>query len=111
MRSKASVGVVDGKLRIVAHAHMRYIYICIIYFIYVSTYIGTLSNFHNLGVHGRFGLSLKRNGRLRKQAVEIARLVMKKMTADSKSKGYTRDLHGQSLSGRGCWSYFVTKLA
>ena len=40
---------------------------------------------------------------------------MKKTTADSKYKGkntgYTRNLHGQSLSGNGCWSSFVTKLA
>ena len=35
-------------------------------------------------------------------------LLMKKMTAYLKSKrkntGYTRDLHGQYLSGKGCWS-------
>ena len=38
-----------------------------------------------------------------------------KMTADLKSKGkntgYTHDLYGQWLSRKGCWSYFVIKLA
>ena len=75
---------VDGKLRIASHARMWYIYLHEPYT-------------HNPGVHGRFyGLDLK-------------------MTADSKFKGkntgYTRNLHGQWLSGKGCWSYFVTKLA
>ena len=28
-----------------------------------------------------------------------------------KTSGYTHDLHGQQLPGKGRWSYFVTKLA
>ena len=43
--------------------------------------------------------------------MEVARLVMmRKMTVDFKSigknTGYTQDLHGQKLSGKGCCSYF-----
>ena len=53
----------------------------------------------------------KGNGRLGKQAMEVG-LLMKKTTADSMAKrkntGYKRDLHGQLLSGKDCWSYFVT---
>ena len=47
--------------------------------------------------------------------LELPRRFAKETTADSKSKGnntgYMRDLHGQKLSGKGCWSYLVTKLA
>ena len=64
----------------------------------VSMYICVI---HNPGVQGRFyGLDLKKgNGHLGKYAMEVTRLMMKKRTADSKSKGkntgYTCDLHGQ----------------
>ncbi len=56
---------------------------------------------------------MKGNGRLGKQAVEVARLGWRKrlqIQSPWERTLYAQgDLHGKLLSGKGCWSYFVTK--
>ena len=92
----------DGKLRIASHGVCDiyiswHIYLYVGIYIYMLAYIFICAYIHNPRVHGRFyGLDLKKELVVleNKPLRMLDQLMMKKMTADSKSKrkntGYTR---------------------